>query len=139
MCNLTWNYLIKNLNLTDTNFHWKNYIDWIFDTWWDNILQPEKWTFCEKNFFSQNRWDKGDMIQKLCVISHGITSLKTWILQIQTSTGKINLIEYLILGEIKLCNLKNEHFVRKPFSHKIDEIRVTWFRNYVWFHMELPH
>ena len=63
----------------------------------------------------KNRWDKGDMTQKLCMIWHGITSLKTWILQIQTCTEKIKLIGYLILGEIKFCNLKNEHFVRNVF------------------------
>ena len=31
----------------------------------------------------------------------------------QTTTGKIELIGYLILGEIKLCNLKNIHFEKK--------------------------
>ena len=45
---LTWNYLIKNSNLTDTNYHWKIWVDWIFDTWWDNVLDSEKWTFWEK-------------------------------------------------------------------------------------------
>ena len=50
------------------------------------------------------------MIQKLCVIWHGITPLKTWILQTQTTTEKIKLIGYLILGEIRLWNLRNEHF-----------------------------
>ena len=34
-------------------------------------------------------------------------------LQIQTTTEKINLIRYLILGEIKFQNLKNEHFEKK--------------------------
>ena len=36
------------MNLTDKNYPWKNKIDWIFDTWWDKILQPQKWTFWEK-------------------------------------------------------------------------------------------
>ena len=63
--------------------------------------------------------DKGDMIQKFCMIWHGITTLKTWILQIQTITGKIKLIGYLILGEIKFWNLKNEDFEKKsPKSEK---------------------
>ena len=31
-------------------------------------------------------------------------------LQIQTTTEKIELTVYLILGEIKFCNLKNQHF-----------------------------
>ena len=38
------------------------------------------------------------------------TYLKTLILQMQTTTEKIELIGYLILGEIKLCNLENVHF-----------------------------
>ena len=53
------------------------------------------------------------MIQKFFMIWHGIIPLKTWILQIQTTTEKIKLIEYLILSEIKFCNLKNEHFEKK--------------------------
>ena len=32
---------------------------------------------------------------------------------IQTTTEKIKLIGYLIFGEIKLCNLKNENFEKK--------------------------
>ena len=39
--------------------------------------------------------------------------LKMWILQIQTTTEKIKLIEYLKLGEIKFCNLEYEHFEKK--------------------------
>ena len=35
------------------------------------------------------------------------------ILQIQTTTEKIKLIEYLILGEITFFNLTNEHFEKK--------------------------
>ena len=31
-------------------------------------------------------------------------------LQIKTTTEKVKLIGYLILGEIKFFNLKNEHF-----------------------------
>ena len=63
--------------------------------------------------FKKNPWDKGDMIQTFCMIWHGITPLKTWILQIQTNTEKIKLTGYLILGEIKFFNLKNEHFDKK--------------------------
>ena len=41
-------------------------------------------------------------------------------LQIQTTTEKIKLIEYLTLGEIKCWNLKNEHFQKKsPKEHKL--------------------
>ena len=29
------------MNPADTN-HWKNKVDWIFDTWWDKILEPQK-------------------------------------------------------------------------------------------------
>ena len=39
---------IKNMNLTETNYHWKNWVDWILDTWWDKTLQPQKHTFWEK-------------------------------------------------------------------------------------------
>ena len=34
-------------------------------------------------------------------------------LQIKTTTEKVKLIGYLILGEIKFFNLKNEHFDKK--------------------------
>ena len=34
-------------------------------------------------------------------------------LQIHTTTEKIKLIRYLITGEIKFCNLKNENFEKK--------------------------
>ena len=40
-------------------------------------------------------------------------SLKTWILQLQTTAEKTELIVYLMLGEIKLCNLKNVHLKKK--------------------------
>ena len=53
------------------------------------------------------------MIQKLCMIWHKITALKSRILQTQTTTRKIKLIGYLILDEIKFCNFKNEHFEKK--------------------------
>ena len=39
--------------------------------------------------------------------------LKKWILHVQTTTEKIEFIGYLILGEIKFWNLKNEHFEKK--------------------------
>ena len=35
-------YLIKNMNLTDANYHWKIGVDWILDTWWDKTMQPQK-------------------------------------------------------------------------------------------------
>ena len=36
------------MNLTDANYHWKNSVDWIIDTWWDKIFhflekEPKKW------------------------------------------------------------------------------------------------
>ena len=58
-------------------------------------------------------WDKDEIIQKFFMFWHEITLLKTWILQIQATTDKIKLIGYSILGEIKFCNLKNEHFEKK--------------------------
>ena len=39
---------IENMKLTDANYHWKNWVDWILDTWWDKILPPQKGTFREK-------------------------------------------------------------------------------------------
>ena len=66
--------------------------------------------------FKKNEWDKGDMIQKFCMIWHGIIPLKTWILEIQITTEKIKLIGYLILSEIKFCNHKNEHFEKKSLK-----------------------
>ena len=39
---------IENMNLTDANYHWKNWVDWILDTWWDKTLQPQKGRFWEK-------------------------------------------------------------------------------------------
>ena len=39
---------IKNMNLTDANYHWKNWGDWILDIWWDETLQPQSYTFSEK-------------------------------------------------------------------------------------------
>ena len=38
---------------------------------------------------------------------------KRFIKKIQTSTEKTKLIGYLVLCEIKLCNLKNVHFLKK--------------------------
>ena len=40
--------LFKNMNLTDANYHLKNWVDWILDTWWDKTLQLQKCTFWEK-------------------------------------------------------------------------------------------
>ena len=53
------------------------------------------------------------MLQKFCMIWHGISSLKTWILQMQTTTEKIMLTGFLIFSEIKYFNLKNENFMKK--------------------------
>ena len=41
-------HLIKNMNLTDENYHWKNSVDRIVDTWWDKTFQPQKCTFWVK-------------------------------------------------------------------------------------------
>ena len=44
----TWNYPIKNMNLTYTNYHWKK-ISWL-DIWYmvRKILEPQKRKFWEK-------------------------------------------------------------------------------------------
>ena len=33
--------LTKNLNLTDSSQHWKDWVDWIRDTCWHRTLQPQ--------------------------------------------------------------------------------------------------
>ena len=35
-------YLIKNMNVTDANYHWKKWVDWILDTWWDKNVASSK-------------------------------------------------------------------------------------------------
>ena len=41
---------VKNMNLTNASYSWKNWVDWIIDTWWDKTLQPQKGTFWGKEF-----------------------------------------------------------------------------------------
>ena len=36
------------MSLTDANYNWKNWVDWILDTWWGKTLQPQNCTFSEK-------------------------------------------------------------------------------------------
>ena len=36
-------YLFKNMNLADSNYHWKNWVDWILDS-----RKSHKCTFWEK-------------------------------------------------------------------------------------------
>ena len=42
-------YLFKSMNLTDANYHWKNWVHWILDTWWDKSLEPQNIHFEEKS------------------------------------------------------------------------------------------
>ena len=37
------------MNLTDAKYHWKNWIDWILDSWWAKTSQSQKYTFREKD------------------------------------------------------------------------------------------
>ena len=60
--------------------------------------------------FQNNPGDQDDIIQTFCMICHGITPLRTWILQKQITIKKIKLVRYLIIEKIKVWNLKNEHF-----------------------------
>ena len=53
------------------------------------------------------------MTQTFCMIRHGITPLKTGILQKQTTTEKNKLIRYLILDKIKFFNLKIEILIKR--------------------------
>ena len=41
-------YLIKNMNLTDAHFDWKNWVDRILDTWWDKTPCNLKNVYFEK-------------------------------------------------------------------------------------------
>ena len=59
----------------------------------------------------------------------GITPLKTWILYLQTTTEKIKLNGYLILGEITFCNLKNEHF--EKIAQKVKKYNNFTFHDYL--------
>ena len=63
------------MNLTDTNYHWKNKMDWIFDTWWDKILQPQKWTFWERDSKKLNN----------ITVLHFMTTFHNTALKIETS------------------------------------------------------
>ena len=43
-------YLFKNMNLTDANYHWKKWVDWILDTWWDkNVASSKMSSFGKKS------------------------------------------------------------------------------------------
>ena len=63
------------MNLTDTNYHWKNKMGWIFDTWWDKILQPQKWTFWERDSKKLNN----------ITVLHFMTTFHNTALKIETS------------------------------------------------------
>ena len=63
------------MNLTDTNYDWKNYIDWIFDTRRGKILQPQKWTF----------WEKDLKKLKSITMLHFMTTFHNVALKIETS------------------------------------------------------
>ena len=67
------------------------------------------------------------MIQKFCMLCHGITP-KTRILLLQTTT-EIKLIGYLILGEIKFCNVINKDFEKK--SQNIKKHNNFTFHDYL--------
>ena len=40
-------YLFKNMNLT--KYHWKNWVDWILDTWWEKICNLKNLHFEKKS------------------------------------------------------------------------------------------
>ena len=49
----------------------------------------------------------------------------------QTNTEKNKLTGYLILCEIKLCNLKNEHFEKKSPKSKKKKHKYFAFNEYI--------
>ena len=66
---------IKNISLTDANYHWKNLVDWILDTWWDKTLQPQKCTFSEK---------ESKKLKNITIL-HFMTTLNNVTFKIETS------------------------------------------------------
>ena len=71
--------------------------DWYFHEFYISMIPSTG----EK--FKKIPWDKGNRVQTFYMIWHGISPL---ILPIETTTEKITLTWYLVLGEIKFCNLK---------------------------------
>ena len=63
------------MNLRDKNYHWKKQVAWIFDTWWDKILQSQKWIFSEK---------KPRKLKNITIL-HSMTTFHNVVLKIETS------------------------------------------------------
>ena len=84
------------MNLTDTNYHWKNLVDWIFGTWWDQILQPQKWRF----------WEKELKKLKNITILHFMTTFYNVALKIETSFKLQRCLSQLWKLEKSMINVK---------------------------------
>ena len=64
-------YFLKNMHLTDANYHWKFlWVDLILDTSWDKTLQPQKYTFWEKEpkkLRKHNNFTFHDYLEQYCL------------------------------------------------------------------------
>ena len=84
------------MNLTDTNYRWKNQVLWIFDTLSDNILQPLKWTF----------WEKEPKKLKNITILHFMTTFHNVTLRIEAGFKLQGCISPFWNLEISMINVK---------------------------------
>ena len=66
-------WFIKNIKVTGANYHWKNWVDWILDTWWDKTLQSQKYKF----------WEKESKMWKNMTILHFMTTLNNVVPKIE--------------------------------------------------------
>ena len=90
-------------------------LSYLYDTyhWWKFLKDPWVRVF----------------VKRFCLIWHEVIALKTWILQTQTTTEKIDFTGYLILGKINFSNLKNEHLKKKK-PKKLEILHfMTTFQN----------
>ena len=78
--------------------------------------------------FSQGSFGLIGMILMKEFVSLTTVSMFLWkMLQWRSYHWKIDLIGYLILGEIQLCNLKNIHFEKKSPKTKKENITILYF------------
>ena len=41
-------FFVKTMDLIDSNYHWKNWVEWKSNTSWEKILQSQEYTSLEK-------------------------------------------------------------------------------------------
>ena len=84
------------MNLTETNDHGKNQVDWTFDTWWHKILQTQKWIF----------WEKEPKKLKNITILHCMTTFHNVALKRETSFELQRCLSSLLKLEKSMLNVK---------------------------------